>query len=305
MKLKLATRVLNEEYFINTFLEYYVNLGVDEIHIFDCSSYDNTLNIISAWQSKHKGIILALSDKRFRHTSYINASNFCNYILEYAINNQIQSDEDSWWIFADIDEFIRAPNDKNLKKFLKECHNDLIRTVFIDWQPPPDLINQNLELNDILRNVRLGSYKGYIQELYGDPFYKDYIINFTPHNIKTYEKIKTIAGFHRFILKNQIFLPPNEFLIVDHLRTVPFHISKKRINKRLKLLQDEQDDWLLEHFLQLKNRFEDYERFYKNSKLYAFEDLKEILKKIQEYDNQESYFNNVIVKENILKTKLI
>ncbi len=305
MKLKLATRVLNEEYFINTFLEYYLSLGVDEIHIFDCSSYDNTLNIIKAWQSKHKDIILALSDKRFRHTSYIDASNFCNYILEYAINNQIQSDEDSWWIFPDIDEFIRSPNDKNLKKFLKECHNDLIRTVFIDWQLPPNLINQNLELNDILRNVRLGSYKGYIQELYGDPFYKDFIINFTPHNIKTYEKLKTVAGFHRFILKNQIFLPPNEFLIVDHLRTVPFHISKKRINKRLKLLQDEQDDWLLEHFLQLKKRFEDYESFYKNSKLYAFEELEEILKKIQEYDNQESYFNNVIVKENILKTKLI
>ena len=73
----------------------------------------------------------------------------------------------------------------------------------------------------------------------------------------------------------------------------------------MKFLQDEQDDWLLEHFLQLKKRFEDYESFNKNSKLYAFEELEEILKKIQEYDNQESYFNNIIVKENILKTKLI
>jgi len=303
MKLKLATRVLNEEYFIDTFLEYYTNLGVDEIHIFDCSSFDNTLNIIKTWQAKNKDVILALSDKRFRHTSYINALNFCNYILQYAINNQIQSDEDSWWIFPDVDEFIRPPYERNVKKFLKECHNDLIRTVFIDWQLPPDLINQNLELRYILNNVRIGSFKGIVQKLYGDPFYKDYIINLTPHNVKTFEKLKTTAGFHRFILNDQIFLPPNEFLVVDHLRTVPFHICEKRIKRRLKLLQDDQNDWFLEHFLQLKQRLENYESFYRNANLNSFEELERLIKKVYGYDNQKSFFNNVIVREKIIKPR--
>ena len=35
MKLKIATRIFNEKYFIWDFLNYYLDLGVEEIHLVD------------------------------------------------------------------------------------------------------------------------------------------------------------------------------------------------------------------------------------------------------------------------------
>ena len=52
MKFKIATRIFNEEHFIEAFLRYYLNLGANEICIFDGESTDNSLKIINRMQNK-------------------------------------------------------------------------------------------------------------------------------------------------------------------------------------------------------------------------------------------------------------
>jgi len=66
MKLKIASRIFNEEYFIDFFLDYYIKIGADEIHIFDGDSDDNTLDIIHLWTQKNNNIKIILSDKKHR-----------------------------------------------------------------------------------------------------------------------------------------------------------------------------------------------------------------------------------------------
>ena len=56
MRLKIAARIFNDEYFIEDFLKYYLNLGVDEIHIFDGKSTDNTIKIINCFKEINKSV---------------------------------------------------------------------------------------------------------------------------------------------------------------------------------------------------------------------------------------------------------
>lgn len=45
-KISLLVRIYNEEYFLEDFIEYYYNLGVDEILFFDSNSTDSSQKIL-------------------------------------------------------------------------------------------------------------------------------------------------------------------------------------------------------------------------------------------------------------------
>ena len=74
MKLKIATRVFIEEYLIYDFLNYHLNLGVDEIHLFDSYSTDKTMDIIKDIREKDERVVLVESNVNLRHTGYYQQS---------------------------------------------------------------------------------------------------------------------------------------------------------------------------------------------------------------------------------------
>lgn len=125
--------MFNEEYFIKEFLYYYLNLGIDEIHIFDGKSTDKTINLIKDLKKKSnrksKNIILVCSNENFRHTSYLRQTRFCNLMLHYTIHNFIKEKEEVTWIFPDVDEFIRKPKNGDIKEFLSQNISDFFRLM--------------------------------------------------------------------------------------------------------------------------------------------------------------------------------
>ena len=303
MRFKIATRIFNEEHFIEAFLRYYLNLGANEICIFDGYSTDNSLKIIEQMQNQShffkSNIKIVCSDKKYRHIGYLQQTQFCNLILRYAIKDFLKTQEDVIWIFPDVDEFIRKPESGDIMEYLSKSLSDIIRTVFIEWYFPPKLKKIDIKPIKILENIKTGKLRGKIMELWGDPFHKDYIIRLNSQNIIDFKNLYTVSGFHRLILNEQILIPPNrDFLIVDHLRGVPINIFSQRVEKNLKLLKNKRDEWSYHHFFQLKERLNDYDNFY-NKSLKTSEEIEFQLKKINEFDNRKSYFNNVIIRDNL------
>ena len=90
MKIHSSTRIYNEEYFIEDFIEYYFNFDVDKIHFFDCGSKDNTLKIIKNKKKEYhklgKIVDLVMTNVDLSHRSYLQLDEFCNYILKYVIS---------------------------------------------------------------------------------------------------------------------------------------------------------------------------------------------------------------------------
>ena len=303
MRFKIATRIFNEEYFIEAFLRYYLNLGADEICIFDGYSTDNSLKIIKQLQNQSHyskaNIKIVCSDKKYRHKGYSQQTQFCNLILRYAIKDFLKTQEEVVWIFPDADELIRKPESGDILDYLSKSLSDIMRTVFVEWYSPPKLKKIKVEPIQILKNIKTGKLRGKIMELWGDPFHKDYIIRLNPQNIAHLKNIYTVSGFHRLILNEQILIPPNrDFLIVDHLSGVPINIFSQRVEKNLKLLKNNKDEWSYHHFAQLKERLKDYDSFYYKS-LKTSEEIEFQLKKINEFDNTKSYFNNIIMRDNL------
>lgn len=297
--LKVATRVLDEEYFLDAFLNHYVKHGADEIHIFDSGSSDGTLRTIQSWQSKTDSVKLIQLDDRFRHTSRSQQTFVCNHVLKRAIRDSSHCNEECWWIFPDVDEFLRSPCG-NMKDFLRVCSNDVVRCVFIDWYLPPDLARGNLTAQETLSLMFSGKLRGRMLDLWRDPFYKDYVIRLTPQERQFLKEISTVSGFHRFVLKDRVLVPPNEpHLVVDHLRGVPLNVNLKRIKSRLFLLREQQDDWSLQHFTKLERQLKDYEMFWNGGGLLMFAELERERRRVKNFDNRKSFFNNVIMSEDL------
>ena len=303
MRFKIATRIFNEEYFIESFLRYYQNLGANEICIFDGESTDNSLKIIERMQKKFSKLKISIkivdSDRNYRHKGYLQQTQFCNLILRYAIEDFLKIQEDTAWFFPDVDEFIRTPKSGNILGFLSKNTSDIMRSVFIEWFYPPKMEKIDIKPVKILEDIKADKLRGNVMDLWGDPFQKDYVIKLNHLNITEFKNLYTTSGFHRLILNKQMLIPPNrDFLIVDHLHGVPFNIFSQRVEKNLELLKNKKDEWSYNHFSHLMNLINDYENFYNNS-LKISEEIELQLNKIHEFDNSKSYFNNVIMRDNL------
>ena len=298
MKLKIATRTFNCEYFIECFLDFYIRIGVDEIFIFDSDSNDNTKELIIQHQKKNSNIHLIISSKDLRHTNEKAEQNSCNTLLKFALNDFLEEKKEVWWAFLDIDEFIQCPKNTKIRDWLQQRNRDTLRTVFINWYLPPELIKTQIKAIDMIQLAKNGDLKGRISDLWGDPFFKDNVIRLNNQNIKKYKKLKAVGGFHRWNLKNKLYLPSNkDFLVVYHLQGIPINIIQGKIRGNLKLLANVKDEWIKVHFQKAKELFENYNTFFAQSELKTITELNEIMKNISNYNNDESYFNNVIMKE--------
>ncbi|MCU0285169.1 MAG: glycosyltransferase family 2 protein [Acidobacteria bacterium] len=299
MKINIVTKVLNEMYFLDTFIRYYLDLGVDEIHFFDSESTDKTIETIKNWHKKHKGIQLIKSSKKLLHTSYSKETEVCNLVLQHTINDYKKNKEETWWIFADIDEFLRPPAG-GLRNFLQNipAANNMIRCVFLEWYLPMEIAEQRISVRQVLEYIKEGKARGRLIDLWGDPFYKDYVLRFSPQTITNFAQFRTIAGNHRYLFKGETVVPQNSpFLIVDHLRGVFIDVTFSRINQGLLLLEEAQrklsDNMTYEHFKEKKKEVVNYEEFYRTA-LKSKEEVELLPDDAGAYDNSKSLYNKMI-----------
>ncbi|MHA2246297.1 MAG: glycosyltransferase family 2 protein [Candidatus Hodarchaeales archaeon] len=301
MPLYVILRTLNEKYLLETFLRHYQALGADHIYLFDCGSKDGTVDIVEKWESETNLVHLVLTDPKYQHSGYQQQTAFCNFILDWVIRQSIHSSEDNWWIFPDADEFMWLDSSQHFSHFLDQyAQFPVIRAIFFDWYLSPDHFHANLTPEQILELISKRALKGKISDLWGDPFYKDYILHVSDETLPLITRFRTVAGFHRFIHNNKVFFPPNEpNVFVDHIRILPQKIFQNRIIKRLQLLEDNRDDWSFVHFNRLNSLIQNYDQKYLHLKLQSFNELKEEVGRLGSYDNSQSYYNNVIMQENI------
>ena len=301
MPLYVVLRTLNEEYLLETFFRHYQALGADRIYLFDCGSKDGTLDIVKKWESETNLVQLVLSDPKYRHSNYQQQTAFCNLILDWVIRSSGYSSEDAWWIFPDADEFILQDSHIPFPQVLDQYTQfSVLRTVFFDWYFSPNHFHTDLTPEQILELIDTQVLKGRISDLWGDPFYKDYILHVSDGSLPLITKFRTLAGFHRFIHKNKVYLLPNEpNVFVNHLRILPKKIFQNRIEERLQLVESSPNDWSYVHFNRLKSLIHNYEHYYHDLELRSFAELIEEANRLGSYDNSQSYYNNVIMQENV------
>ncbi len=301
MVLNFVLRMLNEKYLLETFIRHYQALGADRIYLFDCGSKDGTLEIVEKWESETNLVHLVLTNPKYHHSDYQQQTAFCNFILDWAIKKCVHSSEDTWWIFPDADEFIWLDYSQHISQFLDQHpQSPVVRTVFFDWYLPPNYFQKDLTSEQILELISKQALKGRISDLWGDPFYKDYILHVSDQTLPLIKKFRTVGGFHRFIHNNKVYLPPNEpNIFVNHLRILPQRIFQNRINERLQLLESSPDDWSFVHFSRLRSLIENYDQEYHRLELHSLSELIKEANRLGSYNSNQSYYNNVIMQENI------
>ena len=297
MKVKVATRSLNEAYFMAVFLGDYLSSGVDEVHVFDSGSKDGTLEIVEAWRDRTDSVELVLPPGELQHTGQDAEGRLCNYMLQYALRDYDQDLEESWWLFPDVDEFVRPPS-SGLRPHLEASAADILRAVCIDWYLPPERAREDLPAEEVLRLARQGRLKGRFSDLWKDPFYKDCVLRVNAKTAPAFRHLETVSGFHRFILRGRLYLPSNEnYVVVDHLRGIPLRRALDRLKFRLSRLK-EKDDWAFVHFQLVLDQLRDYDRFFRTG-LHSATELEGRVRLAQEYDNRNSFPNNVIIREHL------
>ncbi len=297
MKINIVTKVLNEMYFLDTFIRYYLDLGVDEIHFFDSQSTDKTVETIKAWHKKNPAVQLIRSSKKLLHTSYSKETGVCNLVFRHTITHYRKKKEETWWIFADIDEFLRPPAG-GLRDFLQTTPYNMIRCVFLEWYLPMEIAEERISARQTLEKINEGKARGRLINLWGDPFYKDFVLRLSPQTIGEFSQFRTIAGNHRYLLNGETVIPQNiPFLIVDHLRGVFIDVTYSRIDQGLLLLEETQrkmtDNMTYEHFREKKKEILDYENFYRTA-LKTKEEVEALLQDVGSYDNIKSLYNKMI-----------
>jgi glycosyltransferase involved in cell wall biosynthesis len=293
MKIIVATRTYNEQYFIETFIQHYLGIGVDEILFFDSASQDESLKIINSIHKKNNKVSLAISTEELRHTSDSKEAESCNYVLQYAIKKTLTLNEPIWWIFPDIDEFFQKPQG-GLRKFLSSNISPIMRGVFLEWYLSPSQAIKDISSRKMLKQALRGRLKGKHLLAMEDPFYKDCLIRLDPQLITSSNCIKFTLGNHRLLINNEIFIGKSfPWALFHHLRGVPFAEYQRRIRERINLLQARHDEHYDAHcyhrFEKLQKQLRDYECYH--ASLQTISDINIQIEIARNFDPMQSQFN--------------
>jgi len=113
----------NENLYIKEFVEYYKNLGIKKIYLYDNNDIngENFFTILNSYISSE---YIKIKNIRGKSEIQLLAYNDCyqRYLNEY-----------SWFIFLDVDEFLYIKNNKTLSNFLSDDRFSNCNTIFINY----------------------------------------------------------------------------------------------------------------------------------------------------------------------------
>lgn len=141
MKISIYTQILPrlETFFLDEWIEYHKNLGIDKFYIYDSVSVDSDGIDLNKWEKKphidyfedytdvqiYKELY-KIVDKHNESVELIKWQPNCQCILPgtwscqaYGYKHCILNNESDWWLHIDPDEYLFSHNKLNLKDFLK------------------------------------------------------------------------------------------------------------------------------------------------------------------------------------------
>ena len=149
MKVFVCALAKNEHHYINEWVKYYLNLGIDKIFIFD--NDDNDSPYIKDFIDKECLDKVRIINARGKHFNNIQGEYYTNFY-------NIEKDNFDWCLFCDIDEFLVGVD--NIKTFLsKPCFN-LYEQVRIKWKlyGDSDLITRDMSKGVMETFTKLAKY---------------------------------------------------------------------------------------------------------------------------------------------------
>ena len=141
MKISLYTQILPrlETFFLEEWIEYHKNLGIDKFYIYDSVSVDSNESNPDKWGKKpHLDYFEDYTDAQIyeelykivdRHNESVELIRWqpnCECVSDsrqkcqaYGYKHCISNNESDWWLHIDPDEYLFSHNKLNLKEFLK------------------------------------------------------------------------------------------------------------------------------------------------------------------------------------------
>lgn len=121
MKVVICAIAKKENLYINDWAKYHLELGFDDIYVYDNndSDYDSVKNYIEE----------SIKDK----VHFIDAKDKRTYQVE-AYNTFYSNYEFDWCAFIDIDEFINLKKGQNIKDFLSNEKFKNVDSVILNWK---------------------------------------------------------------------------------------------------------------------------------------------------------------------------
>ena len=138
----------NENLYIKEFVEYYKNLGIKKIYLYDNNDI-NGENFNTILNSYINSKFIKIKNIRGKSEIQLHALNNCyqKYLNEY-----------SWFLFLDVDEFLYIKNNKTLPNFLSDTRFVNCNTIFINYNEYGD--------SDLLKYDNRSIFKRFTQSKY-------------------------------------------------------------------------------------------------------------------------------------------
>lgn len=123
MRVVMCAMAKNEHYYINEWVKYYVNLGVDKIFIFD--NDDNDSPYLKDFIDQSLLPFVRIINARGKHWDKIQHDLYTNFY-------HIEKDNFDYCIYCDIDEFLVGVD--NIKTFLSRDYFKLYDQIRVKWK---------------------------------------------------------------------------------------------------------------------------------------------------------------------------
>ena len=138
----------NENLYIKEFVEYYKNLGIKKIYLYDNNDI-NGENFNTILNNYINSKFIKIKNIRGKSEVQLFAFNNCyqRYLNEY-----------SWFMFLDVDEFLYIKNNKTLSYFLSDNRFFNCNTIFINYKEYGD--------SDLLKYDNRSIFKRFTQSKY-------------------------------------------------------------------------------------------------------------------------------------------
>ena len=139
----------NENLYIREYVEYYKNLGIKKIYLYDNNDIngENFDDILNSYKNSE---FIKLKNIRGKSEIQLLAYNDCyqRYLNEY-----------SWFMFLDVDEFLYIKNNKTISNYLSDNKFLNCNTIFINYNEYGD--------SDLLKYDNRSIFKRFTQSQYG------------------------------------------------------------------------------------------------------------------------------------------
>ncbi len=263
-------------YFHSLFFEHYTNQKFDTILVFCKSEHIEIINE----SAKNFSVVLIELPKHEIPYVYNEEKSICNFIYQQTLNfyEERYLKEDALILFADDDEFYTDLDSQTI----------ISRVVFSEWYLNSSY-HENFGAFDFYNLIQSGHCRGKLLSIWNDPYYKEPIIKVSINNLPFFRNCVYSNAFHRITYNNNLIDINKEFFSAQHLKGIPLMLAKERIQKSINAIRND-DDWCSNHyFIEFKNYFKDYNRFYET--LLTKEELEQsIIEKLEYFVFEESFY---------------